>query len=243
MPHIPEMRVTAPFARGVIGPVVAAPGRTRPIGRDGVHLSQCRGKFLVKKPVVFRQLFPVRQEFVMIAAKNLVVAAPKGERRPVAQSPPLKLRLGARAGDKFPIRRIKGAGKHEVLPNQQSKFVAQIVKILALIDATTPHADHVHVGLRRADEITFVISPSQPGHKAMCRNPVRSFRKNRPAVDHELKRLAPFILMAVEGDRAQANATFPPAKARPIRPDCFDLKSIKRLHPLAIGPPKSRIVD
>ena len=46
----------------------------------------------------------------------------------------------------FTLSRIGTAGKHEVLPHHQSHLVAEVIEQVILIDATTPHANHVHIG-------------------------------------------------------------------------------------------------
>ena len=41
------------------------------------------------------------------------------------------------------------AAEHELLPDHQAKFVADVVEVVALVDAAAPFAHHVHVGIAR----------------------------------------------------------------------------------------------
>jgi len=59
----------------------------------------------VEERLVIGEQLLVRGEEFGVAAEDLVVAAPKREAGAVAQPPDLVLRLDARAGQKFGVRR------------------------------------------------------------------------------------------------------------------------------------------
>ena len=71
----------------------------------------------------------------------------------------LVVRFGARAGQERGIGRIERAGEHEVLPHEQAEFIAQVVEVLALVDAAAPYPQHVHVRRGRAAQVAGVIGP------------------------------------------------------------------------------------
>ena len=85
------------------------------------------------------------------------------------------------------IGRIKRARKHEVVPNEQTQFVAQIVEMLALVDATTPQPQAVHIGRNRGSEITRVTFAREGRDQGMRRNPIGPLDKNRPPIHDKLK--------------------------------------------------------
>ena len=127
------------------------------------------------------------------------------------QPPDLEFRLGARTGQECVVRRVQRAGEHEILPHQQPELVAQVVEILALVDAAAPDPHHVHVGLGRAAQVPLVVGAGQPGDETVRGNPVGALGEDRPAVDDKLERFAPRVGVAVQGDRAQSDPALPPA--------------------------------
>ena len=105
----------------------------------------------------------------------------------MAQPPDLILRLGPRAGHEGVVGRVKRAGEHEILPHEQPQLVAQIVEILAFVDAAAPDPHHVHVRLDRTAQVALVIGAGQPGDETVRGNPVGPLGEDRPAVDDELE--------------------------------------------------------
>mmetsp|Transcript_11187 Transcript_11187/g.18334 ORF Transcript_11187/g.18334 Transcript_11187/m.18334 type:complete len:247 (-) Transcript_11187:1122-1862(-) len=57
------------------------------------------------------------------------------------------------------ISRVQGASQHDLLPDQQSQFIGGFVKIIRLVHAPTPYADHIHVGRRgRFKYVSTILS-------------------------------------------------------------------------------------
>ena len=76
---------------------------------------------------------------------DLVIAAPEHDAGMIAQALDLLNRFLA---DILLKRKIAGhhvAAKHELLPDHQAKFVANVVEVVALVNSATPLAHHVHV--------------------------------------------------------------------------------------------------
>jgi len=80
------------------------------------------------------------------------------------------------------IARKHGTGKHEVLPNQNSVFVAQIVKPVVFVNSTTPNAQHVEIGDFGGMNHFLVHFVGYPGSKNIVWNVVGAFHKYRNAV-------------------------------------------------------------
>ena len=64
----------------------------------------------------------------------------------VAQAQDLFLGLETHVLGEVVVGGDHGAGKHEVLPHQESLLVAGLEKRLGWVHAASPHAKHVHVG-------------------------------------------------------------------------------------------------
>src|SRR5690606_20908201 len=99
-----------------------------------------------------------------------------------------------------------GTGKHEVLPDADAQFVADVVKGVVLINAAAPHAQHVHVGGGSIHQQTAVIVGGQARDEGIRRNPVGAFGEERHAVDGELERFAPFVRVTIQPQSPQTDA-------------------------------------
>ena len=78
------------------------------------------------------------------------------------------------------------AGKHEILPDQQSEAVAEREEFLIFIDVSAPAADHVAAQIPEKFERfphPFRILPVQ----GVRRDPVRSLDEYRTVVDNEFE--------------------------------------------------------
>ena len=127
--------------------------RARPVGsgrvlrrdprrqRVGEEAQVGRAQVLVAGPAPA----PVRP-----APLHLVVAAPQRQAGPMPQPPDLLADLDLEVGQELRVgQRVDAAGEHEVLPDQDSEAVAQVVERLGLVVAAAPDPDHVVVGGRR----------------------------------------------------------------------------------------------
>ena len=135
---------------------------------------------------------------------------------------------------------IERAGEHEILPDQQAELVAQVVEVLGLVDPAAPDAHHVHVGRDRGLQVARIIAPGEAGDKGARRDPVGALCENRPAVDDELERLAPFVRLAVERDRPQPDPAHSRADPSAVGTGGLDLESCRAAGPLAVRPPELR---
>ena len=96
---------------------------------------------------------------------------------------------------------------------------------------------------RRAAQVARVIRSRQPGHQAVRRDPVGSLGEDGAAVHHKLERLAPWVGVPVQRDRAQADPARPMAKAGPFGVRHLDLQPVERLAALAVRPPELGVLD
>ena len=84
-------------------------------------------------------MFPGRLDFV--------VADPDHNARVIAQPCDVVAGLLPDVFQKPRIARIHAATEHEVLPDENSHFVAEVIEVITLINASAPNAQHVHVGV------------------------------------------------------------------------------------------------
>ena len=115
-----------------------------------------------------------------------VVAAPQRQRSASSETPHLIFRLGADIVEKSAAG-IVAAREHEVLPDEQPQFVAQIVEDILLVLSAAPDADHVHIRRFRAFEKVTVALRCLPVFERVTRDPVRAFREKHAAVHTKCK--------------------------------------------------------
>ena len=122
------------------------------------------------------------------------------------QPPNLLPDLRLEVGDELRVgQRVDAAGEHEVLPDQDPVSVAQVVERLGLVVAAAPDTDHVVVRCRRGAEQRVELGGGHARRKRVGRNPVGALGEDRHAVDDERERLAPFVGLAPELERAQSD--------------------------------------
>src|SRR3954452_4057837 len=104
----------------------------------------------------------------------------------VSQASYLMTSLCLNFGDKlWIVLWVHRAGKHEVLPNEQTEPVALLVKGLVFVNPTAPYPQHRHVAVtRRADEGCISLRRNRRD-KRITRDPVGSARENRDFVEDE----------------------------------------------------------
>ena len=138
---------------------------------------------------------------------QFVVPAPERDAGVVAQAADLVLRLGADAAEERAVEGgIGRAGEHEVLPDAQAQLVAEVVKILALVNAAAPDAEHVHVGAGGAAEERLVVAQADARGEGVGGNPVGALGEEGHSVDGEPEGFAPAVLLALEFERPKADA-------------------------------------
>ena len=140
-------------------------------------------------------------------------------------------------GQEFFGCRIHLAREHEVLPDHQAEFIAQIVKPVRLVAAAAPDAQHVHVRVDgRLQQIAHVICRDAPC-QCVGRYPVCALAEHAASIDLNSEAAADVIGLADQPDLAQADA------ACQFRIAECDRQRVERLFTLAGRPPQSRIVD
>jgi hypothetical protein len=73
------------------------------------------------------------------------------------------------------IRRILTASEHEVLPNEQSKLVADVVKVVEFIDSSSPDSNHVLVTVNHQLKPGSVAFLCDFGQVIVGRDPIRTW--------------------------------------------------------------------
>ena len=162
----------------------------------------------------------------------------------MAQTADIIFRFGA---DIIHKRRIKsgvsGAGEHEILPDADAEFVAQIVKNIVLVKTAAPDAQHVHIGNGGALNQIGVIFLFQMRGKSIGRYPAGTFGEEPDVVDRKLEGLAPFVRFPLQMQRAQADALYDIIEESAFFTDEIDCYHIQRLFAHAIRPPELRFRD
>ena len=88
---------------------------------------------------------------------GLVVAAPDDDAGMIAQAPHLVFGFRRDVQLEGIGARLPVVAEHEVLPDHDAEFVAELVELVGLVIAAAPVADHVHVGVRGRLENAAVV--------------------------------------------------------------------------------------
>ena len=127
------------------------------------------------------------------------------------------------------------AGEHEVLPDHQAEFVAEIVEPVRLVDTPAPHADHRHAridgGLKNAAHSVGRASFRQ----GVDRYPVRTGNEQIVAVDAKAERPSSIVGLGHELELTQADATGDRSAFT------LDRQFVNRLRTVPCGPPELRL--
>ena len=87
--------------------------------------------------------------------------------------------------NEFRILRISGTGKHKVLPDKESKFIAKVVEEIIFIEATPPDSKHIHItGFGKLKQLPIFFI-GYPGNEKIGWDPVGSPGKDIPTVNVE----------------------------------------------------------
>lgn len=96
------------------------------------------------------------------------------------------------------------AAETEFLPNQDAKFIADVVEVVMLVKAATPFTYQVHVGIAGGFKNHAVLRRRFPRREAIEGNDVHPFGEYRNAIDDESETLAPLIGITPQFYGAQA---------------------------------------
>ncbi len=135
---------------------------------------------------------------------DFVVAAPEHDAGVIAQTLDLLRSFFANVLLKCQVARHHVAAEHELLPDHQAQFVAEIVEVVALVNAAAPLAHHVHVSVARGLENLPLLRGRDPAGKAVKGDDVRAFGEYRNAVHDESEAGAPLVRRAAQFEGAQA---------------------------------------
>ena len=97
----------------------------------------------------------------------------------------------------------RDVGKHEILPHHDAELITQGVELICLVIATSPVANHVHVGVARRLKDSAVICRSDAARKAVEWNDIGALGKDGDTVHNEFKRPPPLIELAAELNRTE----------------------------------------
>ena len=126
----------------------------------------------------------------LVEAVRLVRAAPHDDARMIAQTLQSRFAFEHAFLMKFreKIRNFASA-EHEVLPDHDSVFIAEIVEQSLLVTAAAPDAQIVYAGVRRERNQLTDQSVRDASGNDVGRNPVAAFCENALAVDAEAENL------------------------------------------------------
>ena len=82
-------------------------------------------------------------------AEEFVVATPQRDAGVVVEAGDLFAHLCVDVGQECFGRRVEVASEHEVVPDQQAKFVADVVEPIGLVSSAAPATDLVNDGINR----------------------------------------------------------------------------------------------
>src|SRR6266481_8057138 len=115
-------------------------------------------------------------------------------------------RFLANVVEKLLVARVHAAAEHEVLPDENPLLVAEIIEIVTLVNTAAPDAQHIHVGVAHGAKQFAILVPGDASRKAVSRNPVAAFGKDRHAVDYKGEAFAGIVALLSELQCAQARA-------------------------------------
>src|SRR5260221_11563781 len=96
------------------------------------------------------------------------------------------------------ITRIHAASEHKNLPDENSHLIAKIIEVVTLVDAAAPDAQHVHIGVAHGLKQFAVFVLGDAAGKAVGRDPVAAFGKDRHAINHKGKALPGLVALLPE---------------------------------------------
>src|SRR5207244_248564 len=120
----------------------------------------------------FHEFQPVATEFP--SPFHLVIAAPQRNAGMVAQALHLLDHLLPDILLKGRISRDHGAAEHEILPDHDAQFIANVIEVVRLVVASAPVPDHVHVSIARRLQNLPMLRGRDTSHEAVEWNYIRT---------------------------------------------------------------------
>ena len=240
VPDIPEVGVAPLRVVEIIPVALGGIGAARPVIAFGVQFGGDFGEEFIED---FAVIFPAHLAVVPFIADpallHFVIAAPEGDGGMMAQAADVIFRFSA---DIIHKRRVKsgigGAGEHEILPDADTEFVAQVVENIILIETAAPNAQHVHVGVSGTLNQIPVIFRFEMRGECIGGDPAGAFGEERDVIDGKLEGFAPFIRFALNVECAQAYTLRDIIQKRAFLTYQVDGYRIKRLFPHTVRPPE-----
>ena len=212
MPHVPDVRISALVVTRKC--LVIGARRTGPIRDFGFearnHARKDAAEFCeVILPHLVADIGRKRgARHPAHGTLGFVVAAPQHDAGMIAEAADLVFGLGFDVEFEAVGAGLPVVAEHEVLPDQDAEFVADLVELVGLVVASAPMADHVHVGVAGGFEDAAIVGCRDAIGEAVKRDNVGAFGEDRNAVDDELEGSAPFVGMTIEDDGAEAGLHF-----------------------------------
>src|SRR5882762_10776572 len=155
---------------------------------------------LIVFPERFRKiLFPAP---VHPAGFDFIISCPDDDTWMISQSLDVINSLLPHVVKKLLSTGIHAAGKHKVMPDENAHLVAEFVKIVALVNAATPYAQHVHVRITNRFEQLAIFRSADASREAIGRDPVTTLGENWNTIDDECKTLALLIRFLSQFERS-----------------------------------------
>src|SRR4029077_18632683 len=85
------------------------------------------------------------------------------------------------------ISRDHGSSEHEILPDHDAQFIADVIEVVRLVVATAPVPDHVHVSISRRLQNLPMLRRRDASWEAVEWNYIRALGKDRNPIHHKGK--------------------------------------------------------
>src|SRR5208337_652987 len=211
MPDAPIVEIAGLEAGGSF--LVIGAGRTGPVGRFGSQAIDGAGENAAEDGEIVLPHLIANGGGQLFAATPMhglfgfVVAGPDDDAGMFAQAADLEF------GFEFNVL-LEGVGaglpivaEHEVLPDHDAEFVADVEELLGLVIASAPVADHIHVGVACGLQDAAILFGGDARGETVEGDDVGALAEDGDPVDYELEGAAPLIEIAAKNDGAKAGAS------------------------------------
>ena len=131
---------------------------------------------MVKEPVISGLYFLILRALprhIHPDPLHFIIAAPERQAGTMAQTAHIFSHLDTDIFQKSRIiQRVNTAREDELLPDQNSITITQIIETFFFVEAASPNTQHILVCLRSRSDQPFEIGIRNPRGKGICRNPV-----------------------------------------------------------------------
>ena len=158
----------------------------------------------------------------------------------VAQTAHIVLRFGNDALRKAVGQFIYGAGKQQVLPDEQTQPVTAVVERIVLEVTAAPHTDGIIIGPHTLTQQLLRALRGDSCQDAVLGDVVRAHGEDGDSVDAEFKLAAPFVRICFDGKRAQADVQVARIQHSAVRAGELHMQRVERMFSVAVGPPELR---